>query len=170
MTGILLSGGRRAALIDITWNPVSRLFFVGYNLIGGGFEACEIRQAALTSTGSVTFVRTMNPQCDGGGGGHRSASSTDDNLDRNPTGQYLWYFQESSGSNKVHSMDNAGNVVASLDLGEGPILALPLPVSLANVHEVAGPSYAVSIIRVGTAFLHPFTFLTLAADGSIMSN
>jgi hypothetical protein len=41
-------------------------------------------------------------------------------------------------------------------------------VALANVHELSGPSYAVSVHYFG-AVEPPYAFVTLAADGSIMS-
>jgi hypothetical protein len=141
-------------------------------------QQCTVRQAAVTYSGSllgpvpaenpvVTFVRIVNPVCDGGHGGHRSASSTDDNLIRNPTGQYLWYHQSEIDGNNVYLMDNAGGLIRRLDIGQG-LLQLPIPVAVANVHEAAGPSYAISVQYVGAPNLHD-TFLTLTADYSIVS-
>jgi hypothetical protein len=154
--------------IDITSNPVSQQFFVGYNVIGGGFKECSVRQAAVANSGTATSVRTLHQACDSGHGGHRSASSTDDNLIRNPTGQYLWYHQSDVDGNNVYLMDNAGGVIRRLDLGQG-LLQLPIPVALANVHKVAGPSYAVNVQIVGAPNVPQYVFLTLAADGSILS-
>jgi hypothetical protein len=165
------SGDRR--YIDITWNPVSRRFFVGYNVIGSGAKICDFRQAAVTPStsvspsGTVVFVRTIGG-CDPTRG-HRSSSSTDDNIIRNPTGQYLWYAQAQSHNNKVYLMNSAGDFVAPLDLGEGNSL-LDVPVGLANVQErtSVGPSDAA--YRWKPALQPPSALLTLSAGGSTVSS
>jgi hypothetical protein len=101
-------------------------------------------------------------------GGHRSSSSTDDNIIRNPTGQYLWYAQPEGGNNHVYLMNSAGDFVAPVDLGEGNLL-LDVPVGLANVQERrgVGPSYAAH--RWKPALQPPSALLTLSAGGSTVS-
>ena len=128
--------------IDVTWNPVSHRFFLGYNTILSGFKQCKVKQAALTGTGQVLFVRTVATGCDPGSGGHRSSSATDEDRTRNPEGNYLWYSQ-AIGRNQVYLMNRVGEIISAVALGQGNTSALPLPVSLEDMPESTVPSYAV---------------------------
>jgi hypothetical protein len=160
-----LKGTRR--FMDITWNPVSRRFYVGYNVIGDGFKECSIRQAAIKPSGTVVYVRTVSLACDSAQGGHRSASATDDNVSRNPDGNYLWYVQ-AAGFNKVYLMNRLGEFVTTLDMGEGRILELPIPVSIANIQEPIAASYFVQ--RYWPPVTPPSAFVTLGSKGSVLSS
>jgi hypothetical protein len=148
--------------IDVTWNPGSQRFFLGYNAIGSGFKECKLKQAALTGRGQVLFVRTVHPACDGGSGGHRSSSATDEDRSRNPEGNYLWYSQ-ANGHNQVYLMNRFGDIISAVALGQGN-LDLPLPVSLAGMPESTAPSYAV--YRVWSAATPPALVASVTATGA----
>ena len=138
-------------------------------MIGGGFKECSLRQAVVPPSGHPSLVKVVANTCDPLNGGHRSSSTTDDNVSRNPSGRYLWCFQP-GGSNNVHLMNSQGGVVKKLDLGQGPVLSLPLPVSLANVHERGPASYATAVHFVGGPIQPAHAFVTLAANGAILTS
>lgn len=61
-------------------------------------------------------------------------------------------------------------LVDQLDLGQGAHLELPLPVSLANVHESGLTSYATAVHFVGAAIQPQHAFVTLAKGGAVLSS